>query len=163
MLEFVEVSLDQIALAVDGSVDGALGLAVALVEQIRSRGAEAHIPTQRERIIPAISHDMGGRLQALDKGRRGGLVGGLTGRQGQADRQARLINHGMDLGAQSPTRETDGVIRAPFFPPAACWWARMIELSMKAIDSGDRSAKALKTLSQTPAFAHLLKRLYTVV
>jgi hypothetical protein len=27
----------------------------------------------------------------------------------------------MDLGAQSSTRATDGVIVAPFLPPAACW------------------------------------------
>jgi hypothetical protein len=26
----------------------------------------------------------------------------------------------MDLGGQSPTGATDGVIRAPFLPPAAC-------------------------------------------
>jgi hypothetical protein len=27
----------------------------------------------------------------------------------------------MDLGAQPSARTTDGVIRAPFLPPAACW------------------------------------------
>ena len=65
----------------------------------------------------------------------------------------------VDLGAQSATRATDGVIRAPFFAPAACWWARMMELSMKAMDSGDCAAKALNILTQTPALAQRLKRL----
>jgi hypothetical protein len=27
----------------------------------------------------------------------------------------------VDLAGQSSTRATDGVIRTPFFPPAACW------------------------------------------
>jgi hypothetical protein len=44
----------------------------------------------------------------------------LAGGQQQADRQAVAVNDGMDLGAQSSTRTADGVIRAPFFPPAAC-------------------------------------------
>lgn len=39
----------------------------------------------------------------------------------------------------------------------------MIELSMKAMDSGDCLDRALKTLIQTPTFAHRLKRLYTIV
>jgi hypothetical protein len=38
----------------------------------------------------------------------------------QPDRQAVLIDHGVDLGAQSATRTANGVILAPFFPPAAC-------------------------------------------
>jgi hypothetical protein len=45
----------------------------------------------------------------------------LAGRQDDTDGQANRIYHGVDLGAQSSTRTTDGVIRAPFLPPAACW------------------------------------------
>ena len=52
-------------------------------------------------------------------GRRLEIVG-LAGGEHQADRQAVLIDNGVDLGAQSSTRTADGVIRAPFFPPAAC-------------------------------------------
>ena len=50
-----------------------------------------------------------------------------------------------------PTAQSDGVILAPFFPPAACWWARMMELSIKAIDFGDFAARASKTRTHTPA------------
>ncbi|MEL7184584.1 MAG: hypothetical protein AAGK57_13165, partial [Pseudomonadota bacterium] len=56
-------------------------------------------------------------------------------------------------------RAVDGMIFAAFFPPAVSRWARMMELSMTAMGSGDRSAKAFKTLIQTPAFAPRLNRL----
>jgi hypothetical protein len=48
-------------------------------------------------------------------------VVGLAGGEDQADWQAVLVDDGVDLGAQSATRTTDGVIFAPFFAPAACW------------------------------------------
>lgn len=110
-------------------------------------------------VIAAVGDDMTGVSQAGDQPDCGRLVGGLAGAEGEPDRQTGFIDDGVDLGAQSPARETDGVIFAPFFPPAACWWARMMELSMKAMDCGDCSARALKTVIQTPAFAHRLKRL----
>ena len=71
-------------------------------------------------------------------------------------RQAVLVDDGVDLSAQSSTRTANGVIRAPFFPPAACWWARMMDESIICIDCGDRAARASKIVSQTPALAHRL-------
>jgi hypothetical protein len=38
-------------------------------------------------------------------------------------------------------------------------WARMMELSIKAIEPGDLAAKVSNTCTQTPARAHRLKRL----
>jgi len=60
---------------------------------------------------------------------------------------------GVDLGGQSATRTTDGVIRAPFLPPAVCWCARTIELSISASEPGERAASASKMASQTPRLA----------
>jgi hypothetical protein len=48
------------------------------------------------------------------------LIVRLPRGQNDADRQSIVAHDGVDLGAQSPTRETDGVILAPFLPPAAC-------------------------------------------
>jgi hypothetical protein len=79
--------------------------------------------------------------------------------QHQPHRQAAFIDEGVDLGAQSATRTADGVIFAPFFPPAACWWARMMEESIKAIEWGDFAASVSKIRTQTPALAQRLKRL----
>jgi hypothetical protein len=45
----------------------------------------------------------------------------LTLRKHNPYRHSLLIDHRVDLGAQSSTRTADGVIRAPFLPPAACW------------------------------------------
>jgi hypothetical protein len=70
---------------------------------------------------------------------------GLASGEHQPHRQAVLVDDGIDLGVQSATRTTDGVIFAPFFAPAACWWARMIELSIRAIDLGERADKVSNT------------------
>ncbi len=83
----------------------------------------------------------------------------LSSGKHQPNGQAILIDQSVDLGAQSSTRTADGVIFAPFFPPAACWWARMIELSMNAMEWGDLAARVSKTCTQTPALAQRLKRL----
>src|SRR5262249_61498635 len=97
--------------------------------------------------------------EAIDQGRDGGLVRGLPGAQDQPKRQATLVDDSVDLGAQSAMRTADGAIFAPFLPPAACWCARMIELSIKCSDCGERAAKASKTRSHTPALAQRLNRL----
>lgn len=110
-------------------------------------------------VIAPIRNERLGGLEPIDQGFDGGLVRGLTGRQNDPQRQAVLIDQGVDLGAQSSTRTADGVIRAPFFPPAACWWARMMELSIKCIEPGEEADKASNTRTQTPALAQRLKRL----
>ena len=109
-------------------------------------------------VVAAICDDMAA-FKAREQQRRRTQVVILPSRQYQPHRQAILIDQGIDLGAQSSTRTTDGVILAPFFPPAACWWARMMELSINAIECGDLAAKVSKICTQTPALAHLLKRL----
>jgi hypothetical protein len=91
--------------------------------------------------------------------RSGAQIMSLTRGQREPYRQAFLIDDRIDLGAQSSTRTADGVILAPFFLPAACWCARMIELSMSAIDLGDFAAIISKIRTQTPALAHRLNRL----
>ena len=109
-------------------------------------------------VIAAVGDDVAA-FEAGEQKRRRAQVVGLSGGQHKPHRQAVLIDHGVDLGAQSSTRTADGVILAPFFPPAACWWARMIELSMNAIECGDLAAKVSNTRTQTPALAQRLKRL----
>ena len=107
-------------------------------------------------VVAAIRDERRGGRQAFNELGDGGLVGGLAGGERDPQRQAILVDQGVDLGAQSSTRTANGVIRAPFFPPAACWWARIMELSIMCIDWGDAADRASKILSQTPAFAHLL-------
>lgn len=158
MLEFVEEALDEIALTVDAAVDRAMDKPLAGRGDV---GLGASGPDQVEQavgVIAAIGHDVAASQAGQQIGRRLQVVG-LAGGQYQADRQAVLVDDGVDLGAQSSTRAADGVIRTPFFPPAACWWARMMELSIRAIEPGDLAAKVSNTRTQTPARAQRLKRL----
>ena len=71
-------------------------------------------------VVAAIGDGVSGRSKSGQKGRDSSPVGSLAGRENDPNRQAFGIDHDVDLGAQSPTRATDGVIRAPFLPPAAC-------------------------------------------
>lgn len=107
-------------------------------------------------VIAPVRDQGPGGFRAVDQRLQGGLVRRVAGGEYDPQRQAILINKGIDLGAQSSTKTADGVIRAPFFPPAAYWWPRTIELSIRCIDPGDPAARVSNTLSQTPAFDHLL-------
>lgn len=131
MLELVEEALDEVALAVDGVVDRTLSLAIPLGWDVRPGAVLGDEIQDGLGVITSIGNRVGGRLQAFEQVGHGGLVGGLARGEQQFERQAVGIDHGVDLGAQSSTRTADGVIRAPFFPPAACWWARTMEESIR--------------------------------
>lgn len=120
VFELVEEALDQIALPIELGVDRALPFAVALGRDVRARAVFGNQPQDGFGIVAAVGDGIGGRAQAVEQGRDSRLVGGLARREQQADGQASGIDHGVQLGAQSSTRTADGVIRAPFFPPAAC-------------------------------------------
>ena len=107
-------------------------------------------------IVASIGDERLGRRQSFDERRDRGLVGGLAGGEHDPQRQAVLIDHDVDLGAQSSTRTADGVIFAPLLPPAACWWARTMELSIRCSDWGEAADNASKIRSQTPALAQRL-------
>lgn len=106
--------------------------------------------------VAAVGHDIAAQAERPDQLGCRGLVGGLAGGEHEADRQAMAVNDGMDLGGQSSTGATDGVIRTPFLPPAACWWARTMELSIRCRLSGESWLSLSKMRSQTPCLAHRL-------
>ena len=131
VFEFIEEALDEVALAIDVSFDDALDADVALRGDMGFGAGGFDLVDDREREVPAVGDDIARQRHAIDQRRKRRLVGGLAGGEQEPDRQAAGIDDGMDLGAQSSTRTADGVIRTPFFPPAACWWARTIEESMR--------------------------------
>jgi len=120
MLQFVKEALDQIALPIDQVVDRALDLAVTGGRDVRPSSTSFDEIDDSSGVIATISDEVAIRLEPLDQSRRNGLVGGLTLRKHNPYRHSLLIDHRVDLGAQSSTRTTDGVIRAPFLLPAAC-------------------------------------------
>ncbi len=159
MLELAEEALDQIALAIDRRIDGALDFAVATGRDV---GLAASAPDQvddRLSIVAAVGDESARRRQAAQQPRANRLVGGLARRDDKADRQAVLVDDGVDLGRQSSTRTADGVILAPFLPPAACWWARTMDESIRCREPGDLAESSSNTRSQTPCRAQRLKRL----
>ena len=131
MLELVEVALDQVAVAVDRAVDDAPDPNVALAGDVSGGACGLDQLDDGPGEETSVGDDMGRQREAVDQGRKGRLVGGLAGGEQEADRQALAIDDRVDFGAQSSTRTTDGVIRTPFLPPAACWWARTIEESIR--------------------------------
>ena len=120
MLEFVEEALDEVAPAVDREVDNAANADVALAGDMGFGAAGLDELDDGAGKETTIGDHVVGQTQPLDQRRKGCLVGGLTGREQETDRQAARVDDDVDLGAQSSTRPADGVIRAPFLPPAAC-------------------------------------------
>lgn len=158
MLEFVEEALDEVSLPVDASIDRAVNQALACRGDVSLGSCGSDQLEQGVGVVAAVGHDMAAS-EIGEQLRRGPQVVRLAGSQHEAHWQAILVDDGVDLGAQSSTRTADGVILAPFFPPAACWWARMMELSISAIEPGDLAARVSKTPTHTPARAQRLKRL----
>ena len=120
LFEFAEEPLDQVAPPVEPGFDGALDADASLRGNMRSAAAPVDEIDKGPAVVAAICNQRRG-WQPVDQERRHGLVRGLPRRENKADRQAVLIDHRMDLRAQSATRTAKGVIRAPLFPPAACW------------------------------------------
>lgn len=158
LLELAEVTLDQVSAAVEIGRDAALPADAALGRDVGRAAAGCDPLDQRKAVISAIGDDgAGGQRVQQYRGHR--LVRRLPGREVKPDRQPVLIHDSMDLGAQSATRTANGVILAPFFPPAACCWARTMELSINCKDCGERCASSSNTFNQIPSLAQRLNRL----
>ena len=159
MLELAKVAFDDVALAVESWIDGALDLAVALGRDVGVAAAGADEIDNGLGVVAAVGDQRPGWREPVDQRLDRRLVGCLPGRERDPQRQPVLVDQCVDLGAQSATRTADGVILAPFLPPAACWWARMIELSIRCMDAGDPADSASNTRTHTPAFAQRLNLL----
>lgn len=120
MLQLIKESLDEIALAIDRVVDGAIDQPAA---EARNMGPSSSFANEVENgvaIVAAIcDHVAPGRQMPQEVG-HSALIVRLSCAQNNSYRQAIVIYDRVDLSAQSPTRTTDGVILAPFLPPAAC-------------------------------------------
>lgn len=157
-LDFAKKTFSQVAVTVKVGRDWALEADTARGRNMGLAPARCDPLDQGQAVVAAIGGGGAGR-QRVEQDRRHRLARGPTGRHVQADRQAILIDDGVDLGAQSATRAADGVILAPpFFLPATCWWARTMELSINCSDCGERRASSLNTFSQIPRLSRLWTR-----
>ena len=120
VLELVEEALNEVALSIAVEIDGSHHPDVTLAGDVGRRSPGGEEIDDRAGAVAAVGDRLAGRSQTGDELRQGGFVGGLPRRQQQPNRQAHGIDDDVDFGAQSSTRTADGVILAPFFPPAAC-------------------------------------------
>jgi hypothetical protein len=120
VLELAEEALDEIALAIDAAVDRAVHETLAGRGDVGPGAPGSYQIEQGIGVVAAVGDDVTAVQAGEEVGRRRQVMG-LSCGQDEPDRQAVFIDGGVDLGAQSSTRTADGVIRAPFFPPAACW------------------------------------------
>jgi len=131
VLELVEEALDEVALTVDGLVDGALDLAGPVRGDVGVSPEALDVGDDGFTVVATVTDNVAAGHGGVQQFRYRPYVVRLPSSQNQLVRQTASIHLDVDLGGQSSTRTANGVIRAPFFPPAACWWARTIEESIR--------------------------------
>ncbi len=127
----VEETFDEVALAVQVMGCGAPLPAIPLGRDVGARAMVGNELEDGAGVIAAVGDGVPGRLKAVKEGGHGSLVGGLARGDQEAARPAKAVDDDVDFGARPASRASDGVVRTPFFPPAACWWARTTEESRR--------------------------------
>ncbi len=116
----IEETLDQMALLVEHPVDGLrVGPARILLDLRRGSEIIRDEPAEMIGVIGGIGHHMPDALQTVDQAARLRTIAPLTGRDCEADRQAKRVNAGVDLGGQAALGATDCVSFSPPFAPLA--------------------------------------------
>ena len=157
MFDAVDKAFDLVAAAVlsaqQASRDGASG-------PRRDHGGAAAVADLLDELVAVVPfvRDQVARFVIRQQPHRLSHIVRLSGRHGQFDRTPLGLNGQVQLGAESATRPTEGLVLAPFFlAPAACWWARMtVESSIRHSRSG--SCQACKRRPHTPRLDQRLNR-----
>jgi len=92
VLELAEEALDEVALAVDRGIYGALEFAVLLRGDVGAAAARADQLDHRLSVVAAVGDQRLGGWQPVDQLGDGGLVGGLAGREHDPERQSVLVH-----------------------------------------------------------------------
>jgi len=170
---------DDIAGAVDRVIEGAGAMFIAAMGDRMSDAAAAAGPTNPPAAVPLVAHEAPGALaratapRALDRYAVEQLLKDrrfvrLARRQDDGERLARAFRAEMDLGRVAAPTPAERLLRGPPFPPAACWWARMVVPSTNWTaqssrpSASARACAAAKIRSQIPARRHRRKRLASV-
>lgn len=130
MFEFAEEALNEIAFAIEVAIYRALNEPASISWNVGPGAGTLNDAEHPVAVIGPVADDVGVGRQRCKQGLHGSLIMGLACGQQQPEGKSVVPDDRVDLGAQSSTRTANGVIFAPFFPPAACWWARTIEESI---------------------------------
>ena len=119
MLEAGEEALDQIASAVEMSIEGARRQAIGPGRN-HCFGASCLDSSHKMVGIVALVGDHGLARQILDQRRSAIDIGNLPGREDDAQRIAQCIDSHMQFGRQSSARTADFLTARFFLAPAEC-------------------------------------------
>ena len=81
-------------------------------------------------VISLVGKNDGARIEAIEQAESGGSVMGLPRCQAEPDREPLGVDNRVDLSRETASGATETMISIPLFAVAACWCARMEELSI---------------------------------
>src|SRR6185436_13127623 len=161
VFELVEAALDTISepigfdvMADDGN-PSALGGDHGLCAQVGDEAAKSIA------VVTSVGNDSASGF-SFEQGMRLCEIVCLTGRENEPERPAERIGQQMDFGCQSSSGAPQSLIFGPPFPVAACWCARTRLVSSIRYSLRRSLVSTENMRSQTPAFAHRVKRLCTL-
>ena len=122
MLEFVEVSFDEIALLVDPSAEGKTAGPVLLRRDVCPRLLLFGKAANGVAVVSAVGEKDRIGLETFEHVDGGFAVMRLSGRQDEIDRPTFGIDKRVDLGGEAATGTSHAtIVIAPLFAVAACW------------------------------------------
>jgi hypothetical protein len=123
LLELGEEAFDAPSLFVGDAIIAVLIFAMAAGRDDRLAALLVDEIVQAVGVIGAVGQNLAG-WDATDQIAGGRHVVLLTGTEDEADRQAKRIDYGMDLGAEPASRAPESLgLSAPFFTRAPAAWA----------------------------------------
>ena len=161
MLEFIEEALDPIAQPVGDGVMWNDDFARRFGRDDGFSAGFGDEVAQRVAIVGFVGNDAAS-AEVGQQLRCGGDVMCLAAGHNEAQGPTERVGDDMNFGGQSSSGTPQSLIAVPPFPVAACWWARTRVVSSMRYWLSGSPVRLPKTRSQTPAFAHRVKRLWTV-
>ena len=119
VLQFVEESLDEVALAVEGKVAGRRRLTIGLGRDHRSDFSLSESVAERIGIVCLVT-DESFRIDPFEQRLRASQIMGLTRREHHLDGIAERIDEDVNLGGQSAAGSADRLFAVFFRAPALC-------------------------------------------
>jgi hypothetical protein len=157
VLEFVEEPLDAVSHGVGLPADLTLHFAVGLGWDHRIDTSTFEVAADGVAIVAFVGqHRFRVGQVVVHQVRVAGHVRRLARGQAEANGKALRIRPGVDLGREPTARTANTVAMNPPLPPAACWCARTMVLSIICIvlSEASLSVSAARITSQTAPSVH---------
>ena len=129
LLEFVEESLNEVALGIKSEIARQRCFAARMR---RNHGDDLPLGKLREEGVGVVGHVADQRLRVglCEQRLCPGEVVGFSWREQDFDRIAERVDECVNLCAQSAARSADRLRAVFFLAPALCWWARTMVASI---------------------------------